>query len=276
LPALNIVPLPGVAALRLMYVPLFFAAVAVGLAGAMLHGRLASRGAAGRVVAPVVALLLLSALGTVSGRQCQVWRDDTTFWEAQLGAAPHSANALFLSGWNLMETGRPEAALARLDRAVAIAPGNPLFLLYQGNALLAARRPADAEQVFRRLRAMDEGDGTPADRLALAVADQGRLAEARDLLQATVARAPANVDFRADLGVLLLRMQQPREAAAQFEAMLRVAPGHLFAWLMLGRARLVAGDRAGAQQAVERGLALAPGDPRLRALRAELTRPPGS
>jgi cytochrome c-type biogenesis protein CcmH/NrfG len=91
-----------------------------------------------------------------------------------------------------------------------------------------------------------------------------------------VARAPANVDFRADLGVLLLRMQQPREAAAQFEAMLRVAPGHLFAWLMLGRARLVAGDRAGAQQAVERGLALAPGDPRLRALRAELTRPPGS
>lgn len=166
--------------------------------------------------------------------------------------------------------------MARLDRALVIAPDNPLFLLYQGNALLAARRPADAEQVFRHLRALGEGDGTPADRLALAVADQGRLAEARDLLQATVARAPANVDFRADLGVLLLRMQQPREAAVQFEAVLRAAPGHLFAWLMLGRARLVAGDRTGARQAVEQGLALAPGDPRLRALQAELTRPHGN
>lgn len=275
LPALNIIPLPGVAALRLMYVPLFFAAVAVGLAGAMLHGRLAARGAAGRVVVTAIALLLLSALGTTSWRQCYSWRDDTTFWETQLGAAPHSANALFLSGWNLMEAGRPEAAVARLDRALVIAPDNPLFLLYQGDALLAARRPADAEQVFLRLRALGEGDGTPADRLALAVADQGRLAEARDLLQATVARVPANVDCRADLGVLLLRMQQPREAAVQFEAVLRVAPGHLFAWLMLGRARLVAGDRTGARQAVERGLALAPDDPRLRALQAELTRSPG-
>ncbi|MHB8080000.1 MAG: tetratricopeptide repeat protein [Candidatus Krumholzibacteriia bacterium] len=276
LPVLNLVPLPAVAALRLMYVPLFFAAVAAGLAGAALHGWLSSRGGPGRLAVPAVALVLLAALGTVSRRQCHVWRDETTFWEAQVGAAPRSANALFLSGWSLLEAGRPEAALARLDRAVAIAPDNPLFLLNEGNALLAVRRPADAERVFRRLQAAGEGDGTPADRLAVAVADQGRLAEARGLLQATVARFPANVEFRADLGVLLLRMQQPREAAAQFEAVLRVAPDHLFAWLMLGRARQGAGDRAGALQAVGRGLALAPSEPRLRALQAELTRPDGN
>ncbi len=77
---------------------------------------------------------------------------------------------------------------------------------------------------------------------------------------------------RLNAGVCLMRLQQPAEAARWFRGATRVAPRSVEAWANLAVARNAAGDRTGALSAIDRALALSPGNARLSGLRDTLRR----
>ena len=56
--------------------------------------------------------------------------------------------------------GRPDAALARFEKAVRLGFEDPRGLVRLGRLLIAAGRPADAEPLLRR--AIAAGAGTPS------------------------------------------------------------------------------------------------------------------
>ncbi len=80
---------------------------------------------------------------------------------------------------------------------------------------------------------------------------------------------------RLNAGVCLMRLGRPADAARRFAEAARLDPRSVEPWANLAVARRAAGDAKGALAAVERALALSPGDARLAALRAELGGAPG-
>ena len=77
---------------------------------------------------------------------------------------------------------------------------------------------------------------------------------------------------RLNAGVCLMRLKQPAEAARWFAEATRIDPRASEAWANLAVARNAAGDRSGAQSAIDRALSLSPGDARLAGLRDALRR----
>ena len=132
--------------------------------------------------------------------------------------------------------GDADDARNALERAVARSPRHATARHNLGNRYLAEGRHADALAEF-----------------AAAAAANRRLAPAR-----------------LNAGVCLMQLGRPADAARRFAEAARLDPRAVEPWANLAVARRAAGDGKGALAAVERALALSPGDARLSALRAEL------
>lgn len=165
-------------------------------------------------------------------------------------------------------------ALEALDRAASApgVPGEVLALL--GDVLIELGQVERAEHAYRQAASQAPVEAATFLKLANAADRIGHLAVARDALASYVALAPESVDptpHAQRLAELMLRLDDPRGAAVWFE---RASFGpNADAPRVLARlvdAHLRAGNHAGARIALERGLALAPSDPRLRALERQL------
>lgn len=92
------------------------------------------------------------------------------------------------TGWALVERGEAEQALKWIDEALELEPGREDSLLARADAYRELGRPAEAEEIYRRLRVeaneMWVRDEASVD-LVLAVFDQGRRDEALELATAT-------------------------------------------------------------------------------------------
>lgn len=121
-----------------------------------------------------------------------------------LAIAPDFALGYHAKGRILTATGRYEEAIANLRRAVTIAE-NPGWLMSLAMAYARAGRAADADQVLRRVTAMQsDGAFVSVDNYGYVAAYQGRLDEAFRLLDEAIDRRMTNVlwlavDPRVDL-----------------------------------------------------------------------------
>jgi tetratricopeptide (TPR) repeat protein len=76
-----------------------------------------------------------------------------------------------------------------------------------------------------------------------------------------VAESPDDVTSRYNLGLALLELGRPGDAAAEFEAAVRGHPGYHEAWIGLGRARATLGDTEGALVALANVVGAGPAAP---------------
>jgi tetratricopeptide (TPR) repeat protein len=89
---------------------------------------------------------------------------------------------------------------------------------------------------------------------ALALEQQGRLAEAEALLQRALTVAPRDIGVRNALGLLLLRLERPADAMLQFTALLQLDAALPFAHASLGNAYFALGLIAEAEASYRRSL----------------------
>lgn len=132
-PSSSIFPAADVAADRRLYLPM--------VAFAALAGLLLRNMNQWVVLAPLVA-----GLSILSFYRTQVWSTERTLWTEAVARSPRKVRPLLY----LSRASDPEAALRLLDRAQAIAPGDPRPLQEKGLRLLGMQRPDLALAQFDR------------------------------------------------------------------------------------------------------------------------------
>ncbi len=150
---------------------------------------------------------------------------------------PRFAAAHNTLGVARMALGEHEAGLAAFRRAVELAPGLVTAQVNLGWALVQGGRRAEGLERLQRVHRGHPDDADAAAKLGLAHALGREFAAAEPPLRRAVALQPERPDVRHVLGAVLLELSRPAEAAAEFEAVLRLDPGHRDAALGLEQAR---------------------------------------
>lgn len=178
-----------------------------------------------RVVA-AVAIPWLGVLGALTWQQTRVWRDSHSLWEHTLRLQPESFNARFQYGRALQAAGDAAGARREYEQAVALQPREHKawyalgVLRYRGGDALAAHRDL--------LRAVDLA---PSQRdylymAALSGMDAGQLDAALGLAQRARAVDPAWPHAPHVEGDCLLRLGRRDEARKALERALALDPGN--------------------------------------------------
>jgi tetratricopeptide (TPR) repeat protein/predicted Ser/Thr protein kinase len=182
-------------------------------------------------------------LGPELERLEQILRTSPRFLEAHLTAAK-VALSLFQSS---REISYRDRALALVQQARALAPGDPRPLQTRFNIALAGDRPETAQEVLEEIETLLPGDPqTLAMRAGLAQR-LGRTEEALAGWRAAVERAPS---WRSlfELASLEAEAGQIEEARRDFARVLELSPGNLWALEKLAGLELLYGDLAQAEK----------------------------
>jgi tetratricopeptide (TPR) repeat protein len=165
--------------------------------------------------------------------------------EAALARAPGEALHHAALGMVLEAEKRPQEAERAYLEALYLDPASPepmsrIYVLYQS-------RP-DRDALLRLQRLLEAGlaknEDSPLhhDWLGQVYLRLGRNEEAGMAFRAAVAQAPAEAEFRVNLGGYLARQGKFDEARAAFEEALRLRPEHPLALFDLGSTHAVQGD----------------------------------
>ncbi len=166
------VPLPVMFAERFWYLPSAAAVALVAVGASAVPARL-------RVLVGAVAALWCVMLASATVLRTRDWHDDASIYRATLELAPDNAQALGGYGAVLAAQGHPDRAAALCQRALHFAPHAAAVWGCFGSALAQLGHRAEAIAAFEHMRA--EGGGLLADEVnfAIALAFEGRVAEAR-------------------------------------------------------------------------------------------------
>jgi tetratricopeptide (TPR) repeat protein len=148
------------------------------------------------------------------------------------------AAAYISLGIALSDEGRNEEAIAALEKAVAHSPRDPVSRYNLGAAFLKAGRLEAAAATFRD----------------------------------AVTMMPASIAGWGGLGESHARLGQAADAAAAFRRAATLAGNDAYFWMRLGGAEFAAGRPDSARVALDRGLALDPGNPTIHSLLEEMKR----
>jgi tetratricopeptide (TPR) repeat protein len=194
-------------------------------AGAWLvAGALAALPAGWQRPARAAAAAGIGALALLSIRHVSVYRSDETLWRDAWEKNPRALRApLNLAAWHL-ERGEPAPALAWLDRAEALAPADPQVALNRAVAAEQLGDRAEARRLLAGLLARDAGAWPARLRLAHLELDAGHDAEAAALYEAVVRVHPLAAEAWAGLGVARHRQRRDAEARAALDRALALDP----------------------------------------------------
>ncbi|MBR0795526.1 tetratricopeptide repeat protein [Bradyrhizobium jicamae] len=179
-----------------------------------------------------------------------------THVETSLARRPDNAAARLLGARIARAAADYDAALAHLDRAIALKPQRDLFIEKARTLELAGHRALAREAWQAILKAIPEHQEAAA-RLGRLAWDDGDLAGAVSLLErATRSDAPASVWF--DLGVARQDLRDHGGAAQAYRQAIALKPYYAEAALNLGIALTEGGDPDAAMRAFARAYGLRP------------------
>ncbi len=179
-------------------------------------------------------------------------------WEELFADVPDVArNYLTRADW----LGRtdPKAAIADVDRALALEPNSAISYQKRGGYHIALGELDRALADYRRAIAIDPERPDAHYQIGRIFAARAENAEALAAFDRAVQLAPKYVDFRVARGEVLLRLGHHERALWDFDRALTNAPRDAEAHVGRGRALGMLGNRRGAIAALSRGIDLAPG-----------------
>jgi len=199
-----------------------YLASAVVIAGAVAALDRVARSPGRRAAAAALVLAAGALLAVSTWRQNRFLQDPVRLWQDVAARSPGNGRAFGNLAGALLERGDDDAALAALDRSLALEPANVRSWYNRGNALRRRGDLAGAERDYRRAIELD----------------------------------PRHVQARNNLALLRKQLGDRAEARAQLERVVEIDPGHAPAWLNLATLRLEQGELAAGRDAIERHLAL--------------------
>jgi len=178
------------------------------------------------------------------------------------------APAYYLLGLCLAGTNEAVAANAALERAVRLDPGLIAARERLAEAYAAAHRDRDAVSQFEALAALEPRRPERQVALGLAHARTGRFDLAVNTLRRATEDHPENTQVYIAIGRVWLQAAEAQpdrialnKAIEALEAAARLSPPSSETLLLLGRARLLSGDLAAAEQTLKQATAQFPIEP---------------
>jgi hypothetical protein len=173
---------------------------------------------------------------------------------------PYAANRIYRSA---MQQADP---LPGVTRALRLEPWNPLYPATRAELIARRRTPLDPAALAEAhidLRAAHRLDPRDPDHLVALgrlharacfdlVCDAAAAARAETFYRDAIAMGRRDPRPHAELATFLLSVGRPVDAAVLLEQAVRLEPRFVGGWLFLARARLGAGDHAGATEALGR------------------------
>jgi tetratricopeptide (TPR) repeat protein len=149
-------------------------------------------------------------------------------------AARETASGLAGLGAALASLGRAQDAIAPLERALTLDPGEVNAWYNLGLARFQAGKPAEARGAYERALALDPDHRGAKNNLARTLLATGDSDRALSLLNELVAAAPDDRDARFNLGRALEATGQTTAAAGAYRTVLRAHPDDVDALTNLG------------------------------------------
>ena len=195
---------------------------------------------------------------------------------AVTGQFPANAEAHAGHGHALLRLGRDDAAKAALERAVALSP--ELAQAWRDLGLTAMRRYdyLRAEETVRRSVTLNPQDANAWFLLAQALFALNRFADAEASFARAAALHPSFTEARFKLGNLAFDKKAYPAASRHYAAFVSARPTDLNGWINYGLSLASAGELGDARAALERAVALAPGQVKPLALLASVLRQGGA
>ena len=195
------------------------------LVGAAARGaeRLPARG--WRRCAAGAAAAVLAVLAALTWRHAGIYRDEVTFFTHVVARNPEARAAQQNLGKALLNSGRPEEALAASRAAVEQDPDDVKAHANAGVALIRMGRLDEAEEWLRAALALDPRHSVVLQNLAESLRKQERLDEALRYYRAVLEADPGNPLPHAGMGHALFGLGRYEEALRSLDRALALAPG---------------------------------------------------
>ncbi len=227
-------------------------------------------------LAATAALCILVALGMLTVRQLPAWRDTASLWAHAVAVAPDNAFARANLAGALLRLGRPAEATAQVDALATLVATDPnhrtaalqLGVATGSLALLALEegRIADARALLERAIALNPQDGRLRLTLAAAALDQGDVAQGMAQFRAALTRSRVGPEVRGAIARKLLERDRGREAEEILRPAVEMAPDDAALRINLGVALWQQGRRPDAIAEWRETLRRHPGQPDARDL----------
>lgn len=179
----------------------------------------------------------------------------TELKEATTVAPNFTEATLKLAELNL-QTGARQAAIEDLEKLVAKQPRAVAAYVLLGTAYLAKREPARALDAYRQVAVLAPRDPRGPYLVGLALRSAGKYREAEKQFEASLALAPGYVEAVAQLAAMALADKQPDAALSRVKTQIARVPKSGGLQDLLGRVYRVRGEKALAEAAYLKALAL--------------------
>ncbi len=217
-----------------------------------------------------LAVALLTACVAKDLAEIATWHDSEAVFQKALERDPDNTRALSALGTLYLQQGREAEGVALYRRVLTLAPGDGFTRANYALSLLARGESAAALVEATRARADFPGNDRVEQTYARALMANHRDGEAMPLLRQLLARAPFDLMVGFDLGLALADLGRTDEAIAAFDSELLRFPDSVELRVSVTAAAQGLGRTGDARRYLAQGLRLAPEDPRLKALQAQL------
>lgn len=211
-----------------------------------------------RFLKPLLCGMLLLILCTLTWRQCRMYADVETLWQATIDRNPGSWMARNNLGYAFLQTGRVAEAANQFQAALAIWPDYPDAHYNLGIALLRQGRVDEAIPQFQTALALRPDYAEADNNLGDALLQKGQTDEAVAHYQRALQLRPDYAEAHYNLGIVLLQKGQMNEAILQFQKAVAIRPDYAEACYNLGFALLQEGQTDEAIIQFQKALAIQP------------------
>jgi tetratricopeptide (TPR) repeat protein len=200
----------------------------------------------GRSVATVIAVLVLITLGTLTWRQCHIYKDLETLWRDTLKKNPDSWLANNNYGEILHKRGQIDQAIEHYRTALRVKPDYWQTHFGMGTAMFQLRQFDNAISHFQK--ALENSNiisntnkSIAYNKLGIALLKKGKLDDSITNLRKALLFNPASAETRYNLALALIQQGKMNEAESHYHEAMRIKPNYATAHENIGDVYLVRG-----------------------------------
>jgi Tfp pilus assembly protein PilF len=172
-----------------------------------------------------------------------------------------SPDFLYKFALEAMQVGLFDEAKSALERAVALKPKEPSYLLALGIAWLRKTDLFEAEKIFRRVLVLEPNNAQAQLHLGYVLLNQKKYAEARTWLEKSARTSTAIPEVFNYLGLVAQEQNNDAGAIVLFEKAVRQLPSYAHARIALGSSYMKLKNYVRARQELETAVKLDPDEP---------------